>query len=79
MEMTFSKRAIYLAAISDEYGSRLVQIAREHCSLAVGISNNIRAYGSTGATREDLEKIEQLRKERQEIILRFEEDRSVIG
>jgi enoyl reductase-like protein len=66
---TISKRAIMLA-VESEYGDRLIEIAQEHARLARRISELHKSgLKDTSALRE---RIDALRQERDEILVRFE-------
>ncbi|PYI54496.1 hypothetical protein [Paenibacillus flagellatus] len=67
--MSQSKRAVWLAASSDK-GDRLLQIALEHTRLARRISE-IRKMGLRAASAL-YDRIDELRRERDEIIAQFE-------
>lgn len=72
---TFSKRAIWNAVNSPEHGDRLVQIAQEHTRLAREISDNMRGFERSPDNAQKLRRIDELRKEREEILQLYEEGR----
>lgn len=67
---TFSKRAIWLA-VNSEHGDRLVQIAQEHIRLARDLAEN-RLHLSDVDAEILKSRIEELRKERDAILIQFE-------
>lgn len=70
MQTNNSRPAVWLTVNSDK-GDRLVQIAKEHTSLARKISD-IRKMGLREAS-DLLDRIAELRKERDEILQQFEQ------
>jgi hypothetical protein len=67
---TFSKRAIWLA-VNSEHGDRLVQIAQEHIRLARDLA--VHRLHLSDVDAEILKsRIEELRKERDAILMQFE-------
>jgi|GEM_PF-2273571 len=70
------KRAIWLA-VNSAHGDRLVQIAQEHCRLAREVAAN--EYLSHQDKETYKARIEQLRRERDQILTQFEEEVSTDG
>ncbi|GED53507.1 hypothetical protein [Brevibacillus borstelensis] len=66
----FSKRAIWMA-VNSEHGDRLVQISREHASLAKRLIEEGKQL-SEAVVSEMKARIDQLRTERDHILAQFE-------
>lgn len=71
--ITYTKRAVWLAANDEVHGPRLVEIARAHTKLALKASDQLRAWEGVEDVQGTLNEIKRLRAEREGIILQFEE------
>ncbi|WP_279041752.1 hypothetical protein [Brevibacillus borstelensis] len=67
----FSKRAIWMA-VNSGHGDRLVQISREHASLAKQLIEEGKQLSEVAVTKMKA-RINQLRVERDQILKQFEE------
>lgn len=70
----FSKHAIW-RAVNSEFGDRLVEIVKEHATIARELAEN-RRHITEGDRKILATRIEALRLERDKILERFEEDES---
>ncbi len=69
---TFSRRTVWLA-MDGKHSSRLVAIAQEHLRLAREFIDNMRGFERSPENAQKIRRIDELRKEREEILQLYEE------